>query len=313
MYNLHAYCIFYSYNYYLNINFISPTHTYTHTYTRTYIHTYIHALYEYIYIFNNPYSINIAPEQGSGSRLYDDKADMYSVGIVLFEMASKPFTTGMERAMALRKVREGSGTWTLPHTASTEQLSKIITMLTSFDPTHRPSASDLLLSPLLPPRLTTDGDYLKELTEAITRSHTGVTSELLSTLFASSREKSSRSSAGMSFSGSTTSVEDGDEEQMYVTEVVGHCRSLLTPKVMGSLRGGGAVVVAGGGGVAGTGWGGEGGGGGHGGKTKKRPSGTATAAAAAVGGGGSEEGILFPFVSLPLQVRQRVVEVFKGW
>ena len=54
-----------------------------------------------------------APEYESSSgimaslkRTDGDKADMYSLGIVLFEMMSPPFATGMERVMEISRLRE---------------------------------------------------------------------------------------------------------------------------------------------------------------------------------------------------------------
>ena len=37
--------------------------------------------------------------------MYDAKADMYSLGIILFEMCHQPFSTGMERVETLRLLR----------------------------------------------------------------------------------------------------------------------------------------------------------------------------------------------------------------
>ena len=42
-----------------------------------------------------------APEQNVNEGRYDHKADMYSLGVVLFEMFRPPFDTFMERAKAL--------------------------------------------------------------------------------------------------------------------------------------------------------------------------------------------------------------------
>ena len=45
-----------------------------------------------------------APEQERGTR-YDEKADMYSIGVILFEML-QPFDTGMERINAVTALRQ---------------------------------------------------------------------------------------------------------------------------------------------------------------------------------------------------------------
>jgi hypothetical protein len=36
---------------------------------------------------------------------YDNKVDMYSIGVTFFEMCHKPFTTGIERQKILEKLR----------------------------------------------------------------------------------------------------------------------------------------------------------------------------------------------------------------
>merc|ERR550517_360558 len=48
-----------------------------------------------------------APEQKDGSRPYNEKADVYSLGIILFELFSDPWTTECERRMELRNLKEG--------------------------------------------------------------------------------------------------------------------------------------------------------------------------------------------------------------
>ena len=49
-----------------------------------------------------------APELGDGASVrvkYSQKVDLYSLGIIFFEMCSKPFSTKMERIDVLNNLR----------------------------------------------------------------------------------------------------------------------------------------------------------------------------------------------------------------
>ncbi|XP_058649185.1 eukaryotic translation initiation factor 2-alpha kinase 1 isoform X2 [Onychostoma macrolepis] len=85
-----------------------------------------------------------APEQLEGSH-YDSKSDLYSVGVIAFELF-QPFGTEMERVHTLGELRQGK----IPNMLSKNWplLAKYITLLTSTDPSMRPSASQLLQSDL---------------------------------------------------------------------------------------------------------------------------------------------------------------------
>uniref|UniRef100_A0A4W5PXB1 non-specific serine/threonine protein kinase n=2 Tax=Hucho hucho TaxID=62062 RepID=A0A4W5PXB1_9TELE len=85
-----------------------------------------------------------APEQLEGSH-YDSKSDMYSIGVVALELF-QPFGTEMERVLTLGDLREGK----VPDSFSQcwPVLAKYITLLTSRNPTLRPSATQLLQSEL---------------------------------------------------------------------------------------------------------------------------------------------------------------------
>lgn len=125
----------------------------------------------------------VTTRQGSG---YDEKADLYSVGIVLYEMCHKPFATGMERLMTLRKLREELLLQKDESFNSSESLDSIILWLLQEKPADRPSASQLLSSSLLPSRMDTDELYLKEITRTLWKPKSIAAANILSVLFENS-------------------------------------------------------------------------------------------------------------------------------
>ncbi|RHZ34759.1 hypothetical protein DYB31_006291 [Aphanomyces astaci] len=101
-----------------------------------------------------------APEQEKEGQRYNQKADMFSLGILFFEMWSPPFTTLMERAEALMDVRQRNqcpSQWKAPANVQT-----IVHWLCAPNPSNRPSAAELLASNLLPPKMEVEEKYLKE-------------------------------------------------------------------------------------------------------------------------------------------------------
>ncbi|KAG8433076.1 hypothetical protein GDO86_017381 [Hymenochirus boettgeri] len=85
-----------------------------------------------------------APEQLKGSH-YDFKSDMYSVGIIFFELF-QPFGTEMERTQVLTALRSGSVPSEFERTWPDQ--TNYVKMLTSSDCAKRPSASQMLESEL---------------------------------------------------------------------------------------------------------------------------------------------------------------------
>lgn len=81
---------------------------------------------------------------------YDEKVDMYSLGIVFFEMCY-PLATGMERAQSLNELRLSTINFPTNFVESKYKMEKkIIKSLLDHDPKQRPSASELLQSGWLP-------------------------------------------------------------------------------------------------------------------------------------------------------------------
>ncbi|XP_054748327.2 eukaryotic translation initiation factor 2-alpha kinase 1-like [Lytechinus pictus] len=87
-----------------------------------------------------------APEQLDGTT-YDNKSDMYSMGLILYELYH-PFLTGMERHKCLERLRKGiiseevQKRWPVQYSA--------IQCLTKDDSKERPSAADLLSGDMFP-------------------------------------------------------------------------------------------------------------------------------------------------------------------
>lgn len=72
---------------------------------------------------------------------YDEKVDIYSLGIILFELF-QPFTTGMERADSLEKLKRGI----FPNgfLEMYPKVSALILWMMDHKPDHRPTARQLL-------------------------------------------------------------------------------------------------------------------------------------------------------------------------
>ncbi|XP_055375008.1 eIF-2-alpha kinase GCN2 [Condylostylus longicornis] len=100
-------------------------------------------------------ALYVAPElTGNASKsTYNQKVDMYTLGIILFEMSHPPFETAMERIKTILDLR--SKNIVLPEkilkNPRYDQNVKIIQWLLKHDPSQRPAAEELLLSDLMPP------------------------------------------------------------------------------------------------------------------------------------------------------------------
>ncbi|XP_069688724.1 eIF-2-alpha kinase GCN2-like [Periplaneta americana] len=85
-------------------------------------------------------------------RYYDKKVDMYSLGVIFFEMCYPPPSTGTERIKILKDLRDRQ--IILPSDFNLEknpQQYHIIKLLLNHDPTKRPSSLGLLNSGYVPP------------------------------------------------------------------------------------------------------------------------------------------------------------------
>lgn len=150
----------------------------------------------------------MSPEIAAGESGYDDRVDVYSIGIVAFEIFH-PFQTAMERAILLRDLRE-KGNLPLEFQKTHPSAAALVRWLTSHNAADRPAASEALRSNLIPPIIKDEqmADLLRLLNDdpiAFNR--------VLGTLFArgssESQSKSSTNAVNRRPSGFTTSTGTG--------------------------------------------------------------------------------------------------------
>ncbi|KAL7873489.1 hypothetical protein AOLI_G00125600 [Acnodon oligacanthus] len=98
-------------------------------------------------------ALYVSPEvQGNTKATYNQKVDLFSLGIILFEMSYRPMTTASERISVLSQLRKESIDF--PEDFSDYEngtQKKVICWLLNHDPALRPTAVELLKSDLLPP------------------------------------------------------------------------------------------------------------------------------------------------------------------
>lgn len=84
-----------------------------------------------------------SPEQVAGKK-YNAKTDIYSLGMILFELCHDRFTTTMERYMALRDARESLFPENYRWHKRCPELMEMLGKLLSHDPMARPSAEEVV-------------------------------------------------------------------------------------------------------------------------------------------------------------------------
>lgn len=107
-------------------------------------------------------ALYVAPElMGKAAKsTYNQKVDLYSLGIIFFEMCHGPFSTGMERVEILAAIRSPKLIIPASMTSDTgsAQKIKVIKWLLNHDQNKRPTAEELLASDLLPPAPLEDNE-----------------------------------------------------------------------------------------------------------------------------------------------------------
>ncbi|PRP82937.1 eukaryotic translation initiation factor 2-alpha kinase 4 isoform 1 [Planoprotostelium fungivorum] len=127
-----------------------------------------------------------SPEQES-RREYDQKVDVYSLGIIFFEMCYS-FSTGMERVLTLNALRN---TLTFPRNFEKNHTheAEVIKLLLATEPTERPTAHQFLNSGHLPS--VVEEELLKNAMKSITNANTTLHSTVVDLLFSVKPDKHS--------------------------------------------------------------------------------------------------------------------------
>ncbi|KAM7159039.1 eIF-2-alpha kinase GCN2 isoform 2-T2 [Molossus nigricans] len=99
-------------------------------------------------------ALYVSPEvQGSTKSAYNQKVDLFSLGIIFFEMSYHPMVTASERIFVLNQLRDPTSP-KFPDDFDDGEHTKqksVISWLLNHDPAKRPTAMELLKSELLPP------------------------------------------------------------------------------------------------------------------------------------------------------------------
>ncbi|OHW91721.1 protein kinase [Colletotrichum incanum] len=122
-----------------------------------------------------------APEVRSGSSgMYSSKVDMYSLGIIFFEMCYPPML-GMQRAEVLEKLRRPSPILPSDFKPAERIQTEIVLSLVTHNPKERPSSAELLQSGKLPVQM--ESETIRRTLAGLADPSSPYYKKMLSTLF----------------------------------------------------------------------------------------------------------------------------------
>ncbi|KAK4230422.1 anticodon binding domain of tRNAs-domain-containing protein [Podospora fimiseda] len=101
-------------------------------------------------------AVYVAPEvRTGGSGSYTIKVDMYSLGVIFFEMSYPPML-GMQRALTLEQVRQNPPALPSDFKATDKNHTDILLSLLNHNPKERPSSAELLKSGKMPVQMESE-------------------------------------------------------------------------------------------------------------------------------------------------------------
>lgn len=123
-----------------------------------------------------------APEVNSAvNGVYSTKVDMYSLGIIFFEMCYMPMTTGMQKYEVLRLLRLPEPKLPIDFRPAEKEQSEIVLSLINHNPKERPSCTDLLKSGKLPVQM--ENETIRRTLAGLADPSSPYYRKMLSTLF----------------------------------------------------------------------------------------------------------------------------------
>lgn len=129
-------------------------------------------------------ALYLAPELASASKCgYDHKVDLYSLGIIFFEMCYPPPVTAMERIKLIMNLRLPSIALPPKTEGLSENMKSILKWLLQHDPKKRPDSSELLASDYIPPLLMEETELQNLLQNTVSNPQSRIYKHMINTLF----------------------------------------------------------------------------------------------------------------------------------
>ncbi|KAG8183651.1 hypothetical protein JTE90_005637 [Oedothorax gibbosus] len=127
----------------------------------------------------------VAPELASSGKVcYSQKVDIYSLGIIFFEMCFPPPVTLMERNIIITNLRKSDIVLPQPATELlTEEMLHIIRWLLQHDVLKRPNSNELITSKHIPPLLMEENEINNLLHNTISNPQSRMYKHMISALF----------------------------------------------------------------------------------------------------------------------------------